>query len=258
MGRIGISFALKTDLAKSIKFKSGICVDYKLLNEAKGKNCKITFSRLVSYIVRGGWTYGRDLLFSKFNVSRETTAVMVNYKTVDLVKICPYTFRSFYPDMFLVVVDCSGHDDATKSSFNFVHNDKRSCLLTLPDTVCRGKAINMVMNIVNTDDVFLFDSDVRFLCDGLVESLREKRCVGYYGVGEVKDTLSLHAVLLNRLEYLKGPPFVGNKDPHLAAMRSGPRLVSFDVSKFLFHEGGGTAKRLKSGQVLGKDSEEVA
>jgi hypothetical protein len=114
------------------------------------------------------------------------------------------------------------------------------------------------MRIVNTNDVFLFDSDVRFLCDGLVESLREKRCAGYYGVGEVKDTLSLYAVLLNRLEYLKGPPFVGNKDPHLVAMRGSPKLVSFDVSRFLFHEGGGTAKRLKSGQVLGKDSEEVA
>ena len=188
----------------------------------------------------------------------DVTAVVVNYKTYSLTRQCVESFRSFYPDGRMVLIDNGSEDD---SSDYLVSLQQLDLVKVIVNGVNRhhGPALDQGVRACATRFAFSLDSDCELRHGGLLEQMLQlfdhesvyavgkRGWTNRYGYGPIsrreRQTHYIHpfALLLDRVKYSTLPPFVHHGAPGYknmwGARRRGYELLHFPVEDFLVHHG---------------------
>jgi hypothetical protein len=193
----------------------------------------------------------------------QITAVVVNYQTPDLLERAVTTFKEFYPDVPLLVVD-NGSRDASRRLIGELAGRFASTLrpLLLDENIFHGPALDLALRSLPSEFVYVFDSDAFTLRGGFLEEMsrRLQADPDAYGIGKVVTvdhrgfaaargvpTVTTPHMLLRRSRYEGFPPFEHHGMPTLknftAARDAGLKMLDFPITDYVEHEGRGTAGR---------------
>lgn len=198
---------------------------------------------------------------------KHITGAVVHYRTFDLIEIAIRTFRKFYPEMVIFVVDNSGFNEDSEKLYELSKKDGNiNLFLGMEHYKHHGTGLDMVIKAAQTPYVFTFDSDAEFL-KGPIEDMIKLAKPDFYAIGrhcwtngrghtKTKDhphaRLYIHplAMLLNKAEYLKGPPFIRHGAPcrdamnHIFETKQTHKLICFpDWEQYVKHDFRGTVSR---------------
>ena len=155
------------------------------------------------------------------------TAICVCYRTKELVQIAIESFRKFYPDMPLIVVDNSAREGkCTRYLHEFVNTDDNASIFAMAENVGHGPGMDYALKAIKTEWAYIFDSDTEMIAGGLVEfaesAIKDKtilaagniQLVSSSGLGneQRKQKVNIPYVhpavcFINRLVYAGFPPF---------------------------------------------------
>ncbi len=193
------------------------------------------------------------------------TALIVNYKTLDLTARCVESFLAAYPTVMLMVIDNGSHDPSTEYIRTVI--DQHAHVLGIFNTrnMYHGPAMHQGIVASDTRYIFTLDSDSVVLHTGFLEemltlfsdpatyavgSLRFMNRFGFdLPPGSRYYTRYIHPsmMLLDRSKYFTLKRFVHHGSPCLknmhAAQRQGYRLCDFPVEDFCLHLGRGTCSQ---------------
>ncbi len=192
----------------------------------------------------------------------EMTVVLIHFQTPDLLTDAVGTFRSFYPDVQMMILDNGSRDHSEPVLKNMERKYSGKIRMEyLKENIYHGPAMDLAMRTVMTPFVFFLDTDVRVKKGGFLEPMIEEfRDQGVYGVGRLNTvnkrgfssdsgtTIILTPyMMLRRTAYFQFPPFGHHGMPTLKnfseAHKKGYRFCSFPVDDFIEHFGRGTAGR---------------
>ncbi len=200
----------------------------------------------------------------------DLSVVIVNYRTPDILETAAASFRKFYPDVKLVIVDNGSNDRSLEVIGSLVKsNPEKTKSLMLEKNYYHGPAMDKAMRSLERKVVFFLDTDTETYCGGFIELMLQEmnRDEKIYGVGRVDrvnkrgfavedgtETILISAyMMLRRSTYLGLPPFKHHGMPTLdnfsAAKSRGYSLRNFDIASYVRHYGRGTAS--KFGYSLG-------
>lgn len=203
--------------------------------------------------------------------SDDIAVVLVNYRTPDLLETAASSFRKFYPEMEMVLVDNGSGDRSLEVVDSLVKaNPSKTKRILLERNYFHGPAMDTAMHSVTEDLVFFLDTDTETYRGGFIEEmLREMNGdAKVYGVGRVdrvnkrgfatengSETILISAyMMLRRNTYKQLPPFVHHGMPTLqnfaAATKRGFGLRHLDMDSYIHHAGRGTAGRFGYGLGL--------
>lgn len=188
------------------------------------------------------------------------TGIVVTYCTERLFKIMYESFRTFYPEMPLVIIDGSPENDPCYKYVNSLKN-KINIIYQLEKNIGHGPGLHYAIQRIEDEQLLIMDSDIEILSDPLPEMLKLFN-EDAYAIGEI-DTVGANGLrsnpirnipfvqpyfmLMNRLQYLKYYRFVHHGTPSYKAMvqlhqqgLSGKMLRSFPVADYVHHHWGGT------------------
>lgn len=180
---------------------------------------------------------------------RSLTMLTVNYNTPNLLERLVSSFRKYYEHPILVV---DGSDDQNYERIKGLesHNTK---IVHFERNVGHGPGICYGIENIETDHVFLVDSDSYFIAHGLVEELQSHIEEDTYGVGWIMDLPGgvkyIHpcCVLINRRVALQWPMPVQDGAPLLKPMAEISRQRKTNILKhfgnnppYFVHEWNGT------------------
>lgn len=201
------------------------------------------------------------------SIRDRVSAVVVNYQTPDLTETAVRSFRRFYPDVELLVID-NGSQDESPDVISQLSDELDITSIYLDDNRYHGPAMDLAMNRLRTPFVFLLDSDTITKKGGFMERMIDRaEPEDVYGAGKVVHVdrrgfaasdgipvLVSAFMLLKRFLYHEFPPFVHHGLPALrnfeAAAREGYRLEAFEIDDYITHLGRGTAERYGYGLGL--------
>ncbi len=190
--------------------------------------------------------------------------VIVNYRTPDLLEKAADSFRLFYPNVDLVIVDNGSNDRSLQVIESLVEsNPEVTKSILLDRNFFHGPAMDLAMSRLKREIAFFLDTDTETESGGFLElMLRElesdKRV---YGVGRVDrvnrrgfadpggtEVILITAyMMLRRKMYFDLPPFKHHGMPTLenfsAASAKGYLLNQFEIDRYIKHFGRGTASR---------------
>ena len=193
--------------------------------------------------------------------------VVINFQTPDLLKTAVETYRRFYPECLLTIVD-NGSKDASKKIIEELRlaSPKYTTTIYLDSNIYHGPAMDMAMKKINEEYVFFLDSDTETKKGGFLESMQsglesDERA---YGIGFTYTVnkrgfpspsgilvLAPAFMMLRRLWYKKFPPFEHHGQPILknfkAAQEQGYTLTPYPIDTFIDHRWRGTAERFGYG-----------
>lgn len=134
----------------------------------------------------------------------DVTAVIINFKTIDLTRDAVQTFRKAYPELPMILVDNGSQDASTQLVRKFGKRDNIMAIMN-QENRGHGVAINQAIERVTTKYVFLMDSDCvvkngDFL-QKMIELLKEENL---YATGWLRWVDKLSGV--PREWHLKTPP----------------------------------------------------
>ncbi|MGC8595520.1 MAG: glycosyltransferase family 2 protein [Candidatus Kryptoniota bacterium] len=188
--------------------------------------------------------------------------VVVNYRTPDLLQRAVSSFRNFYPDIDLVIID-NGSDDASVHVANKLQSDSQGKLksLFLKRNFYHGPAMDIAIRTIEKEIFFFLDTDTETIRGGFLEKMLFILQDDYvYAVGK-KDRVnkrgfsSEHGIaivisaymMLKKSKYVQLPPFRHHGMPTLenfaAASSKGFGVVDFPIDQYIRHFGRGTASR---------------
>ena len=200
------------------------------------------------------------------------TAICVVYRTKDLVQKTIESFREFYPDLPLIVVDNSGEDcECSQYLRKLTKQDKNVSIFTMPENIGHGPGMDYAINRINTEWAYIFDSDTEMFKSGILETFKviagyrkilaagNKQMVSIAGrsAGRTKakaDIQYIHPAVcfINRQLYLTYPPFRYHGAPCIDTytkvheqVLSDELLSDFPVESFVKHEWRGTRSFFK-------------
>ena len=198
---------------------------------------------------------------------KQITAAVVHYRTWDLAQSALDTFRQFYPKMVLTIIDNSGFDNSSEQLYQWAKKDQRTSLFVgLEHYKHHGTGMDLAIHTAETPYVFLFDTDVIFK-GSVIERMAQMCPNDFYAIGplayansrghpckknhpSVRKHIHPCVMLVNKTEYLKGPPFVRHGDPIYKAMnylhdtKQTDKLIIFPGwQKYFEHKVQGTAGR---------------
>lgn len=192
----------------------------------------------------------------------QVTVVMIHFQTPDLVSDAFGTFRSFYPEIPVIIIDNGSMDGSRRVLDQLAKEYPASTRIQyLGKNIFHGPAMDYAMKNISSPYVFFMDTDVRVKRGGFLEPMMaEFDSAGVYGVGRLNTvnkrgfaakegtTIVLTPyMMLRRAFYLGLPPFEHHGMPTLnnfsAALRTGYRFTSFPVDDYIEHFGRGTAGR---------------
>jgi glycosyltransferase involved in cell wall biosynthesis len=194
------------------------------------------------------------------------TAVIINFRTPDLVRRAVESFRSFYPSLPLLLIDNGSGDDSRRILESLRALAPADTLLMLNSSNRHhGPAMDQALHSVSTPFVLFIDSDCEVFRGGFIEAMlaragEDRHC---YAMGkkvfmndrgfDVPEGPGAHpyirpiCMLVRREMYLQLPPFERHGAPCLvnmqAAWKAGFGLIHFPVEDYVRHEGRGTASR---------------
>jgi glycosyltransferase involved in cell wall biosynthesis len=198
---------------------------------------------------------------------KDVTAVIINYKTFDLTQRAIKSFRSYYPDVPLLLIDNGSNDDSTFILEKLVKASPTSIELIINDkNIHHGPAMHQAIQRTSSEYILFIDSDCEIRQGGFIELMLNllSESDQNYVVGkkvymnnrgfdvDKNDSSAIEYIrpicmLLRREIYLKLPKFVKHGTPCLEnmkeAVRQGYRLIDFPIEKYILHQGRGTAGR---------------
>jgi len=196
---------------------------------------------------------------------QHVTAIIINYKTLDLTAHCVESFLEAYPTVRLILIDNGSHDSSTDYLRTVVARHGNVSGIFNYKNRYHGPAMHQGIVASNTRYVFTLDSDSAVLRTGFLEAmLAQFSNPDTYAVGSLRfmdrfgfDLLPgtrcythyIHPamMLLDRAKYLTLTRFIHHGSPCLrnmyAAQRRGYRLCDFPVQDFCLHLGRGTCSR---------------
>jgi GT2 family glycosyltransferase len=194
------------------------------------------------------------------------TAVIINFRTSDLTCRAVTSFRSFYPDVPLLLID-NGSGDRSVQVLEACVRDAggNARLLTNPHNLHHGPAMDLALRELQSRFVLFIDSDCVITKGGFLEIMRTKleemeqryaagklifmnrRGYDVAGSSNAFPYIRPICMLIKRELYLRLPPFRRHGAPCLDNMRAAVRnnlgLIHVPVEEYLIHEGRGTAGR---------------
>ncbi len=198
---------------------------------------------------------------------KNVTAVIINFQTFDLTHRAIKSFRRYYPEIPLLLIDNGSKDDST---FNFEMLVKASTtpteLIINKKNVHHGPAMHQAIERTSSEYLLFVDSDCEIRKGGFVELMLsllsgsdQNYVVGkkvymnnrgfdvYKNDGDAIEYIRPICMLLKREIYLKLPKFEKHGTPCLGnmkeAVRQGYRLIDFPIEKYIIHQGRGTTSR---------------
>lgn len=194
------------------------------------------------------------------------TAVSVNYRTPDLITRAVQSFRAFYPQIPLLLIDNGSGDDSVEHlvALQAAHPEHTDLVLNTANRH-HGPAMDQAMRTVDTPLVLFLDSDIVVRRGGFVEAMTRaltdvphayatgKRILMNRRGFDVDESaggtpyIRPICMLVRRPLYLTLPPFRRHGAPCLDNMRAASQrqlqLIPFPIEDFIEHEGRGTASR---------------
>ncbi len=202
----------------------------------------------------------------------DITTVIINFQTPDLLNKAVRSFKEFYPNVNLLIIDNGSQDDGESvkqiamltDEFRFIKS------VFLSSNIFHGPAMDLaVKKYVETKYVFFLDSDTETKRSGFLEKmvLLISSETTIYGVGEIikankrgyksekgKEILLTPYMLINTQLYKTLRPFIHHGQPTLHnfadANEKGFKLSFFKVSEYINHLWRGTADRFGYGLGL--------
>lgn len=194
-------------------------------------------------------------------LDKAISALVVNHKTLSLIRRCIDSLMAAYPDMPITVIDNGSHDESTEyireaatvHSVTAVFNDTN---------VGHGPALDQGMRAASTKHVFTLDSDCIVLRSSFLEKMLDiltrddLYAIGWLmhvnerGVSanpwDYEHIPYIHpsAALIDREKYLGLEPFIWHGAPAICNMadarRLGYRVAGFPIDGYVLHIGRGT------------------
>ncbi|MDP2208131.1 MAG: glycosyltransferase family 2 protein [Bacteroidota bacterium] len=204
------------------------------------------------------------------DISNIVTAVIINYQTPDLIRHAIASFRKFYPNVQLILIDNGSRDESVKILTDIQSTQSATTKLVLNKTnIHHGPAMHQAINLCSSDLVLFLDSDCEVLGGGFIEAMIEliEQDKQHYAVGKTEflnergflvkpNQKSIRYIrpicmLVRKTLYNALPPFQLHGAPCLANMKEAAErnfgLIEFDIHKFIFHKGRGTASKFGYG-----------
>lgn len=200
--------------------------------------------------------------------SDDISVFIVNYRTPDLLEVAAASFRKFYPDVELVVVDNGSNDSSAEVIDRLISlNPEKTKKIMLERNYFHGPAMDTAIRASTKDTVFFLDTDTETYRGGFIEQMLAELNSGetVYGVGRTdrvtkrgfadehgSETILISAyMMLKKRMYLELPPFIHHGMPTLenfsTAAERGFELRHFDIDAYIRHAGRGTAGRFGYG-----------
>ena len=121
----------------------------------------------------------------------DVTAIVVFCCTEELVRPCLDSFRSFYPDIRLIVIDNSRVKEqdhclsCTEGLKEYCKTDSKTELYIMPWNIGHGNGLAYGMLEVRTKYAYIFESDTEHFRAGLIENMVKRVTDHTYGVGRI-------------------------------------------------------------------------
>jgi len=197
---------------------------------------------------------------------QQVTTVIINFQTPDLSERAVVSFRKYYPDRPLLLID-NGSRDHSVTILSRLHREspKTITLLLNKNNLHHGPAMDQALRQLESAFVLFLDSDCAVLQGGFIEPMLEalsgkqecyvigqrtfmnKRGFDVSGGADSTPYIRPICMLVKRELYLSLPPFERHGTPCLANMRAarerGLELLHFSIEEFIDHKGRGTAGR---------------
>ena len=218
--------------------------------------------------IQEGSSLKRTLNMSEISTSNDISVVIVNYRTPDLLDKAARSFRRFYPEVEMVLVDNGSNDRSAEVIDSIVAlNPAKTRKLMLERNYFHGPAMDTAIHTSTKDVLFFLDTDTETYNGGFIEQMLSELNSGdnVYGVGRRdrvnkrgfatergKETILISAyMMLKRDKYLRLPPFIHHGMPTLenfsTATTGGLELRNFDIESYIHHQGRGTASKFGYG-----------
>lgn len=191
------------------------------------------------------------------------TAITVNFRTPELIRDCVTTFGKFYPQIPHILIDNGGCQESLRVMRELARKPN-IVLIENQQNKGHGPGLHQGILFAATKYVFTLDSDTRvergeflelmlgeFRHDPSLFALGWLRYTNASGVASPRQELKRgmeyvhpYACLLDRGKYLKLHPFIHSGAPATrlmsSAKRSGYRLASFPIERYIWHKVAGT------------------
>lgn len=189
------------------------------------------------------------------------TAVCVVYNTKDLIQIAYESFRRFYPEVPMLIID--GSDDDSREYVIGLIDPNLGLVLT--ENKGHGPGLHTGMTKAETDYVYLMDSDTEMSRPGMLEEMiRIMESLRAYGIGKIMGVTPsgknipygapecvryLHPAvcIIDRLGYGNYTKFGHHGAPLIGAMKdiktrgeADKILIDFPVDDYVHHSWRGT------------------
>ncbi len=198
-----------------------------------------------------------------------TCTVIVNYQTPDLLEDAVASFKRFYPEVHLVIVD-NGSKDESSNVIRRLCKEYHLCVfLFLKKNLGHGPAMHAMMERAEYEFYFLLDSDTVTKKGGFLEKMLAEFDDGsVYGVGKVAPfnkhgfhdeesgtSMLIAAYMLIRSSFYQGlSPFEHHGVPvarnFYESSKKGYHMIDFPIERFIDHLHRGTVGRFGYGLGL--------
>lgn len=196
----------------------------------------------------------------------DITAVIINFQTPDLTETAVHSFKSFYPNIPLIIADNGSHDRSPELIEQWAEELPQTRALLFEENLYHGPAMDHILrNEIQTAFAFMLDSDTETRKGGFLEQMAELvEPDQVYGAGRIQTVnkrgfkseegwqiLLTPYMLIKTKIYRNFRPFVHHGQPtlfnYLDAYEAGYELRDFPIHKYIDHKWRGTADRFGYG-----------
>ena len=200
------------------------------------------------------------------------TAVIINYRTPDLLDRALASLRKFYPTIPVLLID-NGSEDGKSVGLMMEWKSRyplHTEFLLNQHNLHHGPAIDQALQNATSPFLLLLDSDCEILKGGVIEEMLQHatQSLLHYAVGkrawmdrrgfdlspETPGAIPYVrpiCMLIRRTTYLSLPKAEHHGAPLLANMREAARrghlLINFPIEDYVLHKGRGTAQQFGYG-----------
>lgn len=195
-------------------------------------------------------------------MSDAVTAVIVHYRTPQLLRRCHRSIRILYPDLPVIIVDGGSAETESIRTLQAIAENPHTEVILKPRNIGHGPGLHFGIKAARTPQILTLDSDCICQEGGFIEAMQgailpEK----IYATGSVvrvnREGVKVETggllycrpvtALWDRHVYLRYPPFELHGAPCLRneihALRDGYTVVDFPVDSYVLHLKRGTRSR---------------
>ncbi|HSP86599.1 MAG TPA: glycosyltransferase family 2 protein [Ignavibacteriaceae bacterium] len=200
-------------------------------------------------------------------MNQSLSVVVINFQTPDLLNITIESFRKFYPETKLLIIDNGSKDNSRELIKDLQSQSTRfTTSLFLNENIFHGPAMHLAVQKLNDELLFFLDSDTKTFNGGFLEKMIDilKSSDKVYGVGrfltinkrgfQSNKGITFPAppyMIIKRNLYFKFSPFEHHGMPVLKnfsnALKDGYIFKEFPMENYIEHLWRGTAGKFGYG-----------